>query len=48
MAKFAELAEFEQPLDQGYRTLPFRFMQLSGDDYVLTNLAGEFAVAARS
>lgn len=48
MAKFAELAQFERPLDQGYRTLPFRFMQLSGDDYVMTNLAGEFAVAPRS
>ena len=47
MAKFAELAHFERPLDEGYKPLPFRFMQLSGDDYVLTNLAGEFAVAPR-
>lgn len=48
MAKFAELAEFEQPLEQGYKALPFRFIELVGDDYVLTNLAGEFAVAKRS
>jgi uncharacterized protein len=47
MGKFAELAHFERPLDEGYKLLPFRLMQLSGDDYVLTNLAGEFAVATR-
>jgi uncharacterized protein len=48
MAKFATLGQFEQSLEQGYRTVPFRFIQLSGDDYVLTNLAGEFVVAPRS
>ena len=48
MSKFRGLAEYEKPLGEGYRLLPFTFTSLKGDDYVLTNVAGEFMVLPRS
>ncbi|MBB3925538.1 His-Xaa-Ser system radical SAM maturase HxsB [Sphingobium jiangsuense] len=48
MAKFLALAEYEKPMAAGgYRPLPYRFMPLSGDRYVLTNLVGEFVITER-
>ncbi|MGS1018104.1 His-Xaa-Ser system radical SAM maturase HxsB [Allosphingosinicella humi] len=47
MARFLELTEFERPLDAGYRPLPYRFMPLAAERYVLTNMAGEYAVMER-
>ncbi len=48
MAKFLDLVEYERPLAAGYRPLPYRFMPLSDDRYVLTNMAGEFVTMKRS
>ena len=48
MSKFATLAEYEKPLADGYKLLPFRFTRLAGDEYVLTNEAGEPHVLDRS
>ena len=48
MSKFQALERYENSLKSGYRLLPFRFTQLSGDDYVLSNLVGEFVVLKRS
>ena len=47
MAKFRDLAEYERSVSDGYRPLPYRFMPLHNDRYVLTNMAGEFAVMER-
>ena len=48
MAKFLTLAEYEKPMAAGgYQPLPYRFMPLSGDRYVLTNLVGEFVITER-
>lgn len=47
MTKFAELADYARPLNGGYQLLPLRFIELSSDQYVLTNLAGEFVVASK-
>lgn len=47
MSRFVERAAFEKPLADGYRILPYRFMPLDGDSYVLTNMVGEFVVADR-
>lgn len=47
MTKFADLADYSKPLKNGYELLPFRFISLSQNEYVLTNLAGEFAVVQR-
>lgn len=47
MAKFLELADYEGPLEFGYRPLPYRFMPLSAGRYVLTNMVGEFVVMDR-
>lgn len=47
MAKFLELADYERPLASGYEPLPFKFMPLDPERYVVTNLAGEFAVLER-
>ena len=32
---------------QGYSLLPFRFWQVHGEEYLLTNLVGEFLVTPR-
>ena len=47
MSRFLPLAAYEEPLAAGYQLLPFRFAQLEGDDYVATNLAGEFVLLTR-
>ncbi|MBL0001722.1 MAG: His-Xaa-Ser system radical SAM maturase HxsB [Sphingomonadales bacterium] len=47
MSKFRDLAAF-QPTSTDYQLLPFRFTRLRGNDYVLTNAAGEFAVLDRA
>ncbi len=47
MAKF-EAVEAFSPSDGVYQLLPFKFTQLGGDDYVLTNQAGEFTVVDRT
>jgi uncharacterized protein len=47
VSKFLPLSEYRQPLDRGYRLLPFRFTSLDERDYVLTNQAGEFVVVER-
>lgn len=48
MSKFSPLEHFEDVLDAGYRLLPFRFIQLEGNDYVVSNMAGEFVVLDRA
>lgn len=48
MSKFRPLAEFERPLESGYRLLPFNFTHLDADRYVLTNAVGEHIVADRT
>lgn len=48
MSKFRPLAEFERPLESGYRLLPFNFTHLDADRYVLTNAVGEHLVADRT
>ncbi len=47
VSRFRPLEDYEQPLSDGYRLLPFRFTKLEGKDYVLTNQAGEFLVLER-
>lgn len=48
MSKFSPLEHFEDVLDAGYRLLPFRFIQLEGDDYLVSNMVGEFVVLDRA
>jgi uncharacterized protein len=48
VSKFKALADYEKPLSDGYRLLPFSFTSLDADDYVLSNMVGEFAVLSRS
>jgi His-Xaa-Ser system radical SAM maturase HxsB len=47
LSRFKPLSDYEKPLEKGYQLLPFRFTRLDGDEYVLTNLAGEFIVLKR-
>lgn len=47
MSKFQTLSEYERPLSDGYKLLPFRFTPLDSTNYVLTNQAGEFLVLDR-
>ena len=47
MSKFQPLSVYQRPLIDGYRLLPLRFTLLDGDEYVLTNQAGEFIVTDR-
>ena len=46
-SKFQPLSAYQSPLRQGYKLLPFRFTQLDGADYVLTNQAGDFLILDR-
>lgn len=46
MSKFKDF-EFYSGSAKSYDLLPFRFTKLSGDDYVVTNLVGEFVVLSR-
>lgn len=48
MSKFSDLTVYEAPLAQGYSLLPFRFSRLAGDEYVLTNEAGQFEILDRA
>jgi uncharacterized protein len=45
VAGFLTRDHYETPLAAGYKLLPFRFTRLAGDDYVLSNQAGEFLIA---
>lgn len=45
MAKFEELAAYEPR--QPYELLPFKFDRLSDDEYILTNLVGEYYLLPR-
>ena len=47
MSKFRDLSAYEVPFAEGYSLLPFRFSRLAGDDYVLTNEAGQFEILDR-
>jgi uncharacterized protein len=44
---FRPLNEFERPLGNGYRLLPFRFASLGGGRYLATNEAGQFITLDR-
>ena len=44
---FRPLNEFERPLRNGYRLLPFRFTSLGGGQYLATNEAGQFITLDR-
>lgn len=46
MAKFRPVEEFESR-EAGYTLLPTRFAELDGEEYVLTNMAGEFLTMPR-
>lgn len=48
MSKFRSLSFYEESLKTGYKLLPFRFSRLDGDQYVASNLVGEFAVLDRN
>lgn len=48
MSKFRQLADFQAPVTSGYRLLPFNFTELGGDEYVLTNQAGQYTILGRS
>lgn len=43
-SKFKRLADYVQSLETGYRLLPFRFIRLDDQRYVITNVAGEYTV----
>jgi His-Xaa-Ser system radical SAM maturase HxsB len=45
--KFEPLSVYQRSLADGYRLLPLRFTLVDGDEYVLTNQAGEFVVIDR-
>jgi uncharacterized protein len=48
VSKFLPRSHYEQQLAAGYKLLPFRFSQLDGEEYVLTNQAGEFTILDRT
>lgn len=48
MSRFQPLSEYEKPLNDGYRLLPFRFAHLHDDEYVVSNLVGEFVLIGRN
>jgi uncharacterized protein len=47
MTKFASLEDYSKSLEGGYQSLPFRFMPISENQYILTNMAGEFVLTSR-
>jgi His-Xaa-Ser system radical SAM maturase HxsB len=47
VSRFLPLSAYEKPSQHGYQLLPFRFTQLVGSEYVLSNQAGEFLVLDR-
>jgi len=48
MIRFQQKDAYETTLRNGYKLLPFKFTKLRGNDYVATNLAGEYVVLSRS
>jgi His-Xaa-Ser system radical SAM maturase HxsB len=46
MSKFQKI-DFYRSSDPSYSILPFRFTRLDGEEYVLTNMAGEYVTAPR-
>ena len=47
MSRFKSLRDYEEPLTSGYNLLPFNFIRLENNDYVLTNQVGEYLVLDR-
>jgi His-Xaa-Ser system radical SAM maturase HxsB len=47
MSKFLPLSHFEAGKGREYKLLPFRFSELDGNRFVLTNLAGEFHILSK-
>ena len=47
VSKFQLLEAYDAASDGQYELLPLKFMPLDGDQYVLTNMAGEYAVVPR-
>jgi uncharacterized protein len=47
MAKFRDIAAFDASATSDYTMLPWRFTALNDDDYVATNMAGEYLVLPR-
>src|SRR5258708_30551689 len=45
MRRFHSVESFSR--NSSYDLLPFRFISLDGDSYVLTNLGGEYLIAPR-
>ncbi len=48
MSKFRPLSAYQQGLDRDYRLLPLRFTGLDDDNYVLTNMVGEYQIVSRA
>ena len=48
MAKFREQAQFDSSAQSAYTMLPWRFTSLGGEDYVATNMAGEYVKMSAS
>lgn len=42
MSKFQNLASYQESLKAGYKLLPFNFIKLDENRYVLTNMVGEY------
>jgi His-Xaa-Ser system radical SAM maturase HxsB len=47
MSKFLPLEAYRQGSSEGYKLLPLKFTELDEDRYVLTNMVGEYHVAAK-
>ena len=47
MSKFRPLSFYEDSLKTGYKLLPFQFTRLEGDEYLVSNLVGEFVTLDR-
>jgi uncharacterized protein len=45
--KFKSLIDYNQSLEKGYQLLPFRFIRLDEQRYVVTNLVGEYLILKR-
>lgn len=46
--RFSQLSDFEATRGETYTLLPFTFLHLSSDQYILTNMAGEYVVVDRA
>ena len=47
VSKFQPLSTYDAAADGQYQLLPFKFTQLEGDRYVITNMVGEYAIVPR-